>query len=487
MGRPQPIASKFSTRDGTLAKDSAVINGYIEPDDDGGSVVILRPGMVLSSNSPNLPGSPGQGIVAVGPIPSARAVVAVFNDTAYTITPTGIASKAFPGVVTAGAPYVTLAVDTGSNGSFTCYQSFSGLWTDSTAGSSVSNPTKVSNANYPTNQSPIIDTAPGFVYLDGTFYVMSSGHAGTQVLGGVIYGSSIFDPTTWTALNNIIVDAALGYPVRLWKHLNYILAMCSQGIQIFYDAGNPSPGSPLSPVPNAEMNIGCGAPFSVAKLKDATIFVGVSPGQGRCVCLLEGLTLNIISDTFIERVLDNDNFSSVHATAMSAFGHDIYILNLGNSNFSLVYDLKSQLWTVWQTGGNVFTGSFYANGGTNSADYMQGLSDGQAYILTPNAAQDAGSNITMTITTDSDAYGSMDKKFCQVLYLDADTVNATVNVSYSDNDYQTFSTPYPIALNTLRKQMRSLGSFFYRAFKFVYSGGVQVRLYTFQLGESEEK
>ena len=79
---------------------------------------------------------------------------------------------------------------------------------------------------------------PGIVQLDQTVYVATA--------AAVISGSAIGDPTSWLALNTILAYGNTDAAVALTRYLNYVVLMKDRTTEVFYDAGNVSPGSPLA-------------------------------------------------------------------------------------------------------------------------------------------------------------------------------------------------------------------------------------------------
>lgn len=193
--------------------------------------------------------------------------------------------------------------------------------------------TKVTDADYPAL------TVPGVAYLDGTIYVMKS--------DGAIYGSDLLTPGTWTALNFISANAEGDRAVALARHLQYIVAFKERSTEIFYDAGNPVPGSPLSKMPSGLMEVGCAAAGSIAYTDNSLFFMSSSYPKGRSVQMMEGFTPRKVSTPFIDRLLDADTLSKVFSFVVKSNGHTFYVLTLVNTNLTLVYDAITNEWHRW--------------------------------------------------------------------------------------------------------------------------------------------
>ena len=129
---------------------------------------------------------------------------------------------------------------------------------------------------------------------------------------------------------------------------SYVVAFKEWSTEFFYDAANPV-GSPLSPVSNGFIKIGCASGFSVAELEDELIWMSQTRQKGRGIYAMRGTTQQKISTEDIERVLNKDNLSEVFAYAIKINGHGLYILTLVNTNITLVYDITSQSWTQWSS------------------------------------------------------------------------------------------------------------------------------------------
>ena len=166
--------------------------------------------------------------------------------------------------------------------------------------------TKISDADYPAT------TVRGIAYLDGTYYVMNP--------NGEIFGSGINTPTSWTALNKIVAQMEPDAGVCLARLLNYLVAFGAYTTEFFFDAGNPAPGSPLSPYTSGMLNVGCAAAGSVAQTNNQLFFIGVTKQRGRSVYALTGTTPQIISTPTIERIINKDTLETVFSFCVKIAG-----------------------------------------------------------------------------------------------------------------------------------------------------------------------
>ena len=211
-------------------------------------------------------------------------------------------------------------------------------WLFTVAGQTL---TQVTDADYPTS------TVRGLVYLNGTFYVMDA--------DGVIYGSATDDFTSWSALNFINAQSEPDGGVHIFKYNQYVVAFGQYTIEFFYDAGNAS-GSPLSPVQNAQMLIGCASADSVTQMSSSVFFIARAKASGQSlnpkvfVAKLNGTSYEPISTPDIDRILNADGLDGAYAAACVVLGHPCYVITLPTSNLNCVYDLKTSAWYIWTIG-----------------------------------------------------------------------------------------------------------------------------------------
>lgn len=352
-----------------------------------------------------------------------------------------------------------------------------GLWTVS--GSTI---TQVTDANYKS-----FNVQPGIAYLDQVYYVIE--------IGGKILGSGLGDPTTWPALDFVQADPEYGGGVTVCRHLNYLLAYYNFGMQVYYDA-NAAPngqGIALNPVLSASFRVGCCSAFTVVEMADNNFWVAQDALYGRSVVMMTGLTMATISTPFIEKILNNPAIdwsigiaSKTWADGVKFGGHQFYVLTLSNLGFSLAFDLNTKQWAVWTSivGGaeTAFIGRHSFQDGFNGQSgntWMLDTNTGYVIKVDPTVyTESTGWGIHVQAVTPNMDWGTLNWKRFGYMNQFADTVNTTVSVSYSDNDYQTFSTARTIDLNTVRKQLRNCGSSRRRAWKIEHTDNTPLRLYS---------
>lgn len=495
QGDPKiPLVVGLQSRNGNMAGgqiiDAALVNAFIEPTAFGPAVV-KRPGSRYMNSADTSYGAPTGAFYAPGGNPgnwwyiTGNTLSCSGSNVAYTLSP-GIN----PG---AGQLY---DFATGLNSGIVLIHSPNALWVfNATLGTA---PVRVTDANYPAL------TVPGVVSLDSTWYVMDT--------SGKIWSSNTGDPTTWSALNFVQIDAGLGTPVALHRHLNYVVAFATNGLQLFYDAGNSPPGTPLLPVANATFKMGCYSAYSLCEFQDVTYFLA-SPTDGGVVAMaLSGLSLYPLSDAADNRVLSHNTSPITPAYGTLMGGKNLYIVSCGAGSFVYDVDVKKSYW--WTQGTSTaatltYPGFLEVEFAPSSGpavvlqDYNTGLllmvssdwyTDRQSNGLQGGALNSLAVNVTaldgenfsgsftgayIPVVVQSVPWdgGTLKRKFVPALHLIADTASTTVYVSYSDDDYQTFSTPAPINLASQRKQVLRCGSTRRRAWQFTHSDNSPLKLY----------
>jgi hypothetical protein len=455
----------IGTRDGTLTADAKMVNCFAEQTENGPAAV-KRPGTSYYS-----------GILgtAQGQFSYFGTNYFIVNNTAYTSATMSGAGIVIPGAITPYEPYVSLSAEEAGAPSTVIQDTSGNLWTFNGLAF-----TKVTDANYTGTQ-----VSQGISYLDGVYYAIR--------VDGQVIGSAINDPTTWPALDFVQADVTYDAGMTVLRHLNYIIGFYDKGTQVFWDA-NAAPntqGIALQPVLNASFTTGCFNGSTVVEMNDQSFWLAHNSLYGRTVQMFQGLQMVKISTPYIEKILNQvalTQQSPIWAFGIQTVGHQFYVLTLPVLNVTLVYDVTMQLWGTWSSvvGGveQYFTGRFYQQEVPSSGfsgDSLQDVSTGKQMLVLPTVYVDATGPINVTcITPPYDWKTSNYKRFNYISQL-ADSINTSINISFSDNDYQTFSTPRAMQLAGPRNQLRGGGSSRRRIWKMFHQDTTPLRLYELRL------
>jgi len=114
-------------------------------------------------------------------------------------------------------------------------------------------------------------------------------------------------------------------------------------VEVWYDAGNPD--FPLAPIQGAFNEIGCIAPYSVAKLDNGVFWLGADARGRGIVYRSEGYTGKRISTHAVEwQIQLYHNLADAVGYTYQQDGHSFYVLNFPSANTTWVYDVATQAW-----------------------------------------------------------------------------------------------------------------------------------------------
>lgn len=117
----------------------------------------------------------------------------------------------------------------------------------------------------------------------------------------------------------------------------------TNSVEVWYDSGGAD--FPLSPVQGAFNEVGCIAPYSVAKLDNGIFWLGADArGQG-IVYRANGYTAQRVSTHAVEwQIQQYADMSDAIAYTYQQDGHAFYVLIFPSANTTWVYDVATSLW-----------------------------------------------------------------------------------------------------------------------------------------------
>ena len=510
-----PLAHNIGSRDGTLNKDSKLGNAIIEVEKKESIAAVKRPGL---KSYQTLTAGEGLGIFAAGshlltiigttfydngvanatPVDGGDEYDFIFSvdqsqvffknenhGYVYTIATSTILDLSGTittqnGTTISGSPVVTLSA---SNASIQIGQIVTGtgvplgtyvLTVFGTALTLSQNATASGTVSLTFTTSYPGTTVDGAVFVDG-YYVVGTPE-------GLLYNSNVEDPTTWQAINYLGVVSDADPLLAIGRTINYIVTFGSHHIEFFYDAGT-SPGSPFLPYQNSVIQFGVAAEDSLIQMDNTLVWMGTSHQKGFQIMAMSGQSPQIISNQYIERIINNCNPDSAYAFSIKTSGHSLYVLTLRDLGYTLVYDFAQNGWTYWtSTENNVegyFKGQFYTK--FNDMDLLQHETNGKVYEFDPNTYQDDGNPITVLARTPLVDGGDNLRKFWRSVQIVGDKIDSYALVRYTSDDYQTWSAWQNVNLNTSKSEVHRLGQGRRRAFDLLHQDNVPLRLEYFEV------
>jgi hypothetical protein len=375
----------------------------------------------------------------------------------------------------------TLTTSTGTCG-FTEFVNSTGTNTlvllDGTKGYVFTSPTvagtEITSVDFPTPHIPIP------IFMDGYLFVAK---AGTQD----IYNSNLDDPSLWTAGDYISAEMYPDKIVALSKNNNYVYAVGSNSVEYFYDAATAS-GSPLARHDSAVQQFGTAAPSTVVQTEKEVIMIGETGNGGHTVWTIDGFKETEIGTPAIRSVLRVEGANLVNAVAhcTRVSGQKLYIVNL--STQTIVYSFDSKMWSFWNSGPGgtlAFVGK-YGTDGPNGVAYIQHESDGDIYTISEDNHIDHDVAFRCRIQTPKYDFDTFNAKFMSRFSLIGDIPDGSgtgnvLQISWSDDDYQTWTTNRDLSFDYDFPCIAQLGRFRRRAFRVDYSQPYLLRLEGFEV------
>jgi hypothetical protein len=345
-----------------------------------------------------------------------------------------------------------------------------------------------------------LNFVPTGPYVSGAVFLDNYTFIGTN--NNRIYNSDLGDPTTWNALNFLSFEQTTDTLVGIAKHLNYLVAFGAVSTQFFYDVGNAT-GSPLGVAASYTSEVGCASGDSIVATSNTVLWVGTSKTYGRSVYIMDGVSPVRVSTANVDRHLEADALSNVSAYCYTVSGHTLYILTLHNTNQTLVYDINEKMWYRWTQYSmqssdqpnpgtyqeSYFRPTFYTQ--LNGVPYVLDDDTATLYYLDVNTYQDAGQPIYCRTVTDIIDNGSTKRKFYGRLEIIGDKVAGTMQIRHTGDDYNTWSNYRSVDLNASRAQVYLSGADRRRAWEFLCTSNVPLRLdgaeVDFRIGEMDQE
>ena len=350
------------------------------------------------------------------------------------------------------------------------------------------------------NAFPTGPYVSGVVFLDNYVFIGTS--SSVPITGNRIYNSNVSDPTSWDALSYLTFEQTTDTLVGIVKHLNYLVAFGASSTQFYYDAAN-AVASPLAVSQSYTNEVGCANGDSIVATDNTVLWIGVTKTHGRSVYIMDGVSPVKVSTDSVDKHLEADDMSKVTAFCYKFNGHTCYILTLHNTNQTLVYDISAKMWYTWTQYAlasddqpnpgtwteSYFRPSFYAE--VTGIPFCLDDDVAKLYYLDTNTYQDDGQAIYCRTVTDIIDNGTTKRKFYGRLEIIGDKVAGLMQIRHTGDDYKTWSNYRTVDLNASRSQVYLSGADRRRAWEFLCTSNVPLRLdgaeVDFRIGEMDQE
>ena len=331
-----------------------------------------------------------------------------------------------------------------------------------------------------------------FAEMDGyLFYVTNAGS---------IYNSDLNSVTSFSATGFQSPNMSPDPPIAVARHKNTIVTFGSASKEVYFNAENAS-GSPLKRIPQYFDQIGTLDQRSVTTLENEIYFVS-SPYDGDIgIFQVKDLKSNRISTPQVDRVIGNvaATNGAIYLSAFRLGGYpylsvfmslasdgpafnlllesgDAILLEDGDNILLedapaevaafarlLVYNIDLKLWSEWDCTQATFIDSISSGTANQIIATSRLLTDGKIYTMFPSGQgqlyEDDGTAFTMEVRTSKIDFGTSKRKriFSIRLICDSDATG-TAYLSWSDDDYATWSTPRAFDLTSKEPKLPNCGS-----------------------------
>jgi hypothetical protein len=200
-------------------------------------------------------------------------------------------------------------------------------------------PSYIYNANTNVFGEIIDPDFPGAVtvtYLDG-YFVFNEPNSQKMWVTQLLDGTSI-DPLEFAS-----TEGAPDGLLAVVSNFREVWAFGTNSIEVWFDSG--ATDFPLQRIQGAFNELGCAAPFSIAKMDNGLFWLGRDRrGQG-IVYRANGYTGQRISTHAVEwQIQQYANMSDAIGYTYQQDGHSFYVLVFPTANATWVYDVATQAW-----------------------------------------------------------------------------------------------------------------------------------------------
>lgn len=363
----------------------------------------------------------------------------------------------------------------------------------------------ITDVDFPSNQTPVLNLARGGAVLNGTLYVYAT--------DGTIWNSAVEDPTSWSSLDFRTSELKPDPGVLMFRHSNHVVAVGTGTTEFFYDNTNPT-GSPLSPRTDIDHSIGAIDSDTLWTDGDTAFFCNLNHAGDINVTIMSGFQVKKISnndlDSLLTSAIVHDDIKVI-GSGFSSGGRGFYALTMHiisdgvvTPYQSIVYDLSSNTWGEWELmqpdivefpliGWTQATSTRAGNGILTNGDIITIVDnkipydtiEASAYVETGYVEAGyvattpaSGNNIELEIITGPADFGRRNYKRATNLKIVATPTENTqlMTVQTSDEGNDNYNTGRTIDLSKSGQKITRMGRFKTRNHKLTYSGDEQIEV-----------
>lgn len=173
-------------------------------------------------------------------------------------------------------------------------------------------------------------------YIDGYF-------AFNQPDSQIIWVTELLNGTSINPLAFAAAESSPDEVVAVVSNNREVWVFGQGTTEVWYDAATTP--FPLAPIQGAYNEIGCVAPFSIAKLDNSLFWLGADPRGFGIVYRNQGYTGKRVSTHAVEYAIQSyGDITDAEAYTYQQEGHAFYVLNFPTANKTWVYDVATGAW-----------------------------------------------------------------------------------------------------------------------------------------------
>ena len=312
---------------------------------------------------------------------------------------------------------------------------------------------------------------PTPTFMDGYIFLPKSN-------SNDIWNSDVVTPNSWGALNFVGVESFSDTIVGLARQNNYIVAFGKSSTEFLYNSAKANGITDFdSPIDRAEsyvLQTGSLNRNSILQSEKVVMFIGSSKLGGHGVWRIDGTTAKEISTEYVEKFIDLEtDVTDISGYGFRIAGHFLFMINLPTSDKTFVYDLEENMWVEWNLNGGAFPFNNFCD--ANGVILLQHKTNGSIYKLNPEIFIDFNSDIDYYIRLAKQDFDTDNYKFFHQIVLIGDETTDSVEVRWSDDDYNTWSNIKYLHIGDRPYYMRT-GVSRRRAWEIRHTGNSRVRL-----------
>jgi hypothetical protein len=429
--------------------------------------IIKRPGMA-ALNTPQA-GSVGSAILVWSGQGSGAKVISAFgatNSSIYDGTTQLVTNAGVTTAITGKANGIT-ETEVSGTATLTITSGDSTAWYYQDGGTV----TKITDAQYPGNDSKTV--VGKMEHMDGFACVLT--------LDGYLYVSDSNSVTSWTSTSRKQTNAYPDKGVGCVRYKTLIAAFGTQSVEFYQNAGlTPFPFQRVTPM---TQKVGAISADAIGEIADTLFWVGATPQGGLSVFQFDG-GISRISTPEQDFQLALAGPTNISVTTLRTYGRSFVLVKASSTTY--VYVLEDKRWHEWASSAPVWYKCAGLSVGSQILTYsISNVStSGKVYVVNPSSLMftDDGTAFTFSAQSRADDNGTGKRKIFSELSVAADVepTSSPLTVSYSDDDYGSWTVAGTIDLADQRKLTR-LGATNprygnKRAWKFTHSENTAVRI-----------